>query len=93
MSAPSIARPIASQVTEAETIDFNLTRDDLEAIAHLAFEIARQQQLRDPTRQLLDNRWGRDYMARTSQERAALCAHVIRVMQALVVLGWIQRPG
>lgn len=76
---------------QAEQLNFNINKDDLERIAHLALEIAQTQLRRDPVN-VIDMRSLAGYRQRSAQERAQLCAHVVRVMQALVVLGWIARP-
>lgn len=93
MTNPPLVRevPIESLVAKAEQLNFNINKDDLERIAHLALEIAQAQMRRDPVN-VVDIRSLRGYRERTVQERAQLCAHVVRVMQALVVLGWIARP-
>lgn len=93
MTAPPLVRevPIERLVQQAEQLNFNINKDDLERIAHLALEIAQAQLRRDPVN-ALDLRSFAGYRERSERERAQLCAHVVRVMQAMVVLGWIARP-
>jgi hypothetical protein len=96
MSLPKLetARPIEAVVREALGVDFNLNKDDVEAIANVALTIA-QQQIREGAALGFsrDLRSLVPYQERSAGERAALCAHVLRVMQALVALGWIARPN
>lgn len=67
-----------------------LSQEQLDAIARTARTIAQRQTRRQ--RGILTERDARPYDECTRQERAGMRAGVLRVLQTLVILGYIERP-
>jgi hypothetical protein len=71
--------------------ELDLTIEQLDEIAALAHRITRVHAERAgiPTEPI----HMRPYAERTSQERAAMRAGVLRVLQALILIGWLELPS
>ena len=68
-----------------------ISDEDLDRIADLALRMTLSEARAAMLPMTTPN--ARPYMQRTAVERAAMRAGVSRVVQALVLLGWIEQPG
>lgn len=83
---PGVVLPLASLATQAPRVD--LDKHALDTIADLALRIAHHSA--SPSQLGVDLR---PYVDRSELERARMRSGVLRVIQALVLLGWIDLPS
>jgi hypothetical protein len=72
-------------------MEVHISEEDLDRIADLALRMTLEEAKAALLPMYTQN--ARPYLDRTSVERAAMRGGVKRVVQALVLLGWIEQPG
>jgi hypothetical protein len=72
-------------------MDVHIPEDELDRIADLALRMTLEEAKAACLPMFTKN--ARPYLDRTSTERAAMRGGIKRVLQALVLLGWIEQPG